>query len=462
MSINYSDERFDGVKVAADWVRDLESDDGRLHKERVIEKALVAAKLGSSEAQCFLFNCYQAYNPFYTFHIRQVPESEGLANMPNPWTAFWALLEKLRTRGVTGNQAREDVEHIMHLFDSVEWNGLARRVLLRDLRCGITERTLNKVLGKTEWAIPVFTCQLAQDSTDQPRKLKGHRRLEHKLDGVRVLALINRSGCTLYSRNGKIFENFTEIQDYLTEHAQYLIKRIGIKSSEGVILDGEIVGESFQKLMKQAHRKSNADTRGMVYHVFDIIPIEDFRRGYWNKQQDGRLQELATAMSVLNNASNPGLVQVMDGITVDLDTAEGHDIMRRFAQDSVAQGYEGIMIKDLAAPYECRRSSFWMKWKPTITVDLDVVDMEEGTGKNLGRLGALVCEGVDNGRRIRVNVGSGLSDSDRDQYWMARDSVLGRVVEVQADAVTQNQDGSYSLRFPRFVRFRGFEAGEKL
>jgi DNA ligase-1 len=136
--------------------------------------------------------------------------------------------------------------------------------------------------------------------------------------------------------------------------------------------------------------------------------------------------------------------------------------MRRFAQDSVAQGYEGIMIKDLEAPYECKRSSFWMKWKPTITVDLTVVDMEEGTGKNLGRLGAMVCEGLDNGRQIRVNVGSGLSDSDRDQYWMARDKVMGQVVEVQADAVTQNQDGTYSLRFPRFVRFRGFEAGEKL
>jgi ATP-dependent DNA ligase len=45
---------------------------------------------------------------------------------------------------------------------------------------------------------------------------------------------------------------------------------------------------------------------------------------------------------------------------------------------------------------------------------------------------------------------------------MARDKVMGQVVEVQADAVTQNQDGTYSLRFPRFVRFRGFEAGEKL
>ena len=219
------------------------------------------------------------------------------------------------------------------------------------------------------------------------------------------------------------------------------------------------MGESFQKLMRQAHRKTNAQTDGMVYHIFDIVPWEDFERGFWNAQQHRRLEYLDQVASVFADSD---CLHVVQGITVDLDTAEGHNIMNRYAQDAVKAGYEGIMIKDMDAPYECRRSSFWMKWKPTITVDLDVVGMEEGTGKNLGRLGALVCEGVDNGRSIRVNVGSGLSDLDRDQYWMARDSILGRVVEVQADAVTQNQDGSYSLRFPRFVRFRGFEAGEKL
>jgi DNA ligase-1 len=85
-----------------------------------------------------------------------------------------------------------------------------------------------------------------------------------------------------------------------------------------------------------------------------------------------------------------------------------------------------------------------------------------GTGRNQGRLGAIICEGVDNERNIRVNVGSGLSDSNRDEYWLARADLLGHLVEVQADAVTQNQDGTYSLRFPRFVRFRDFEAGEKL
>jgi ATP-dependent DNA ligase len=103
-----------------------------------------------------------------------------------------------------------------------------------------------------------------------------------------------------------------------------------------------------------------------------------------------------------------------------------------------------------------------MKWKPTISVDLEIVGFEEGTGRNLNRLGAIICEGEDNDRRIRVNVGSGFSDALRDEYWASRDDLLGHLVEVQADAVTQNQDGTYSLRFPRFLRFRDFEAGSKL
>jgi DNA ligase-1 len=93
---------------------------------------------------------------------------------------------------------------------------------------------------------------------------------------------------------------------------------------------------------------------------------------------------------------------------------------------------------------------------------LEVTDVEEGTGRNVGRLGALVCSGQDDGKQITVNVGSGFSDDDRTEFWNSRSSLIGQVVEVRADAVTQNQDGTFSLRFPRFLHFRGFEHGEKI
>ncbi len=108
--------------MAAGWIRDLESSDSRIHKEKTIEKALMASKLGSADAQAFLFNCYQAYNPFYVFGVRQVPETQGLTGQPNHWPGFWALLESLRTRSITGNRAREAIETCSQMFDSDEWN----------------------------------------------------------------------------------------------------------------------------------------------------------------------------------------------------------------------------------------------------------------------------------------------------------------------------------------------------
>ena len=456
--IDMLDDKFVGLKLAADWIRDLESSDSRIHKEKVIEKALMAAKLGSSSAQCFLFNCYQTYNPYYTFNVKQVPETQGLVDQENHWPEFWALLEELRTRSITGHRAKDKIQQLSERFDSKEWNMVCRRVIIKDLRCGISEKTLNKVLGKTEWKIPVFTVQLAQDSTDQPKKLRGTKRLEVKLDGVRVVAVISGSSITLYSRNGKVFENFPQIEDAIRENRQAFQYGQGLGGN--FVLDGEIVGENFQQLMKQAHRKSDVETAGMVYHIFDIIPLDALKEGHCNLQQYKRIEWLDRAKDTLQTSTD--CLRIMNGLDVDLDTAEGHDIMRRFAEDSVAQGFEGIMIKSMDAPYECKRSDFWMKWKPTISVDLNIVDLEEGTGRNQGRLGAIVCEGEDNGRVIRVNVGSGFSDALRDEYWTNRNDLLGHLVEVQADAVTQNQDGSYSLRFPRFLRFRDFNAGDKI
>jgi len=451
--VDYSSKQFEGIKLAADWIRDLESDNSRLHKESVIEKALLAAKLGSSNAQCFLFNCYQAYNPYYVFNVKKVPETTGLEHMSNPWPKFWALLEGLRTRSVTGHAARDAIVDMSKQFDSIEWNQLCRRVLIKDLRCGITERTLNKILAKTEWAIPVFECQLATDSNKNVSKMKGEKRLEVKLDGVRVLALVTKTSVRLFSRNGKPFDNFPHIVEAITS----VMDMDKIKMS--FVLDGEIIGASFQALMKQAQRKTNVDSTDMVYNVFDYIPLADFERGYWNAQQHQRLELLEMMRPAFDNTN---CVNIMDGINVDLDTCEGHNQLKRYANDAVIAGFEGIMIKDIGAPYECKRSSSWMKWKPVITVDLNIIGFEEGTGRNQGRLGAIICEGVDDGKTINVNVGGGLTDENRDEYWLNKNNLMGHVVEIAADAVTQNQDGTYSLRFPRFVRFRGTEPGEKL
>ena len=197
-----------------------------------------------------------------------------------------------------------------------------------------------------------------------------------------------------------------------------------------------------------------------MLHLFDFIPLEEFKHGGWDSPQSYRSN--LVKYWVLENESVLKHVQALEWQDIDLDSIEGQARFNKLNTLALEGGYEGIMLKDPSAPYECKRSNAWLKMKPFIEVTLTVREVEEGTGRNIGRLGAFVCEGTDDSKSIRVNVGSGFSDKQRTTYWDHRDVVVGHKVEVRADAVTQNQDGSYSLRFPRFKTFRGFEPGEKI
>jgi DNA ligase 1 len=446
--------------MSASWIRKLNESDSRLHKEDVIKQALEACVLGSENSQYFLTMLRRCYDPFVTYGVKQIPESVGITGAENPWNEFKDLLRSLQNRDLTGHAARDAILAMMERFDSDEWNTFLAPVLRRDMRAGISDKTINKICKNTEYEIPVFGCQLATNSEGRP-EMQGIKRLEPKLDGVRVLLMVipnDFGGITTIcsSRNGKIFENFGHIESQISDSFNKICRAASKTSQgrsliDGFVLDGEVIGNTFQELMRQARRKTDVQAEDSVFNVFDIIPLFDFRRGYWNAQLEKRVEILNGMRSVVDNMPN---VELLPHIMVDLDTAAGRDQLDRYAKDQVNAGFEGIMIKDTGASYECKRNTSWMKWKPVITVDLTVVGLEEGTGRNIGRLGALVCEGMDDGKFIQVNVGSGYSDEDRDSYWANSKDVIGRTAEVLCDVITQNQDGSYSLRFPRFVRFR--------
>jgi DNA ligase-1 len=446
--------------MSASWINKLNESDSRLHKEDVIKQALEAATLGSINAQIFLGLTKATYNPFVTFGVRKVPDTVGIVDAENPWGEFNELLTKLSKREITGNAALTAIDNISERFDSIEWNTFCAPVIRRDLRAGISDKTINKICKKTEYEIPIFGCQLATNSEGRP-EMKGTKRLEPKLDGVRALFMVIPSDdgevtTICYSRNGKQFDNFGHIEEQIRDNFIPLVRACagvdqGRSLVDGFVLDGEVIGNTFQELMRQARRKSDVQADDSVFNIFDIVPLADFRRGHWNAQLRKRIALLDAMRPVVDTMEN---VELLPHIMVDLDTAAGKDQLERYAKDNVNAGFEGIMIKNMDAPYQCKRSTDWMKWKPTITVDLEVVGVEEGTGRNQGRLGALVCAGEDDGKFISVNVGSGFSDTDRDTYWADSRFIIGKTAEILCDVITQNQDGTYSLRFPRFVRFR--------
>lgn len=416
----------------------LESNNSRLFKEQTVKENI--------DNEEFKDGLVRALSPFITFGIHKVPTKTTDNESTVDWDEFCSLMDDLQQRNLTGHAARDAVHDIMDRCSQVQWNDWYRRILIKDLRCGVSEKTVNKAQKNT---VPVFQCMLSHDGTKYENKMKGTCFVENKYDGVRVLAVIKNGTATLHTRNGKILTNFPHVE-----------KALSLPELEGVVLDGEIMSENFQSLMKQVQRKKDAQTQDAYFAVFDMIPLDNFYQGEWQESAYNRriqLEELYLSCSF-----DESTIRLVRAVLVDLDQEIGREVYKKLNDEAIENGYEGLMVKPSHMPYVCKRSHAWLKVKPFIEVSLTVVGFEEGTGRNSGRLGALVCQGVDDGKEIIVNVGSGFSDAQRTEIWNNAELVIGQVVEVRADAITQNQDGTYSLRFPRFKIFRGFEVSEKI
>jgi len=432
-------------------IQRLEADNSRLAKEAILAEAMDE---GLDE---FFEGVRMCLDKLYVFGVKQVPIKEDEGGQGLSWDNFKELADSLYRRRITGHDARDAIKLAMDVATQTQWNDFYRRILIKDLRCGVSEKTVNTVskkAKKAQYAVPVFECMLAHDGANHEKKVSGKKLLEKKLDGVRCLTVVDYEArtVTMYTRNGKELVNFPHIVKAFEDNIDNFAR--------SYVFDGEVMSNSFQELMKQVHRKDNVESADAVLNLFDIVPLVEFKAGKSVMGQRRRSNFLKANFSKI--FADAGCITIVPQIEVDLDTLVGEVEFQDFNKQMVEEGYEGIMIKDVDAAYECKRSVSWLKQKPFIEVSLTVTAVEEGTGRNVDKLGALVCEGEDDGKTITVNVGSGFTDINRDEFWAARDTLSGQIVEVRADAITQNQDGTYSLRFPRFLRFRGFRKGEKL
>ena len=147
--------------MSAGWINKLNESNSKLHKEDVIKQAYELSVLGDRNATNFLTLVKMCYHPMITFGVKQVADTVGYTGRENPWSEYEKLLDRLRLRELTGHAARDAIEAMSECFDSEEWNLLCAPVLRKDLRCGISDKTFNKVCKRTPYEIPVCGCQLA-------------------------------------------------------------------------------------------------------------------------------------------------------------------------------------------------------------------------------------------------------------------------------------------------------------
>ena len=455
------------------------------------EKQILIAAEATDGNDDFFKGLRLAYDPMITFGVKKVDvkppkrASEVEPKGVDP-LKFWDLCKKLSMRELTGDAAQVAIGFIRNQATAEEWDGWYRLILIKDLKAGFSESTINKVCEKDfpKYAIPVFEMQLAKDCVDEEgnvdeSELHGKKVIDCKLDGMRVATIVYPDGkVDQYSRNGKELVNFGKIKQQISKNAIFF--------AEPMVLDGEVMSASFQDLMKQARRQTNVQADDSVLNLFDIITLREFQAGKGEHKQVDRTYSLQTWHEQLSD-SMPN-VTVVGCELVDLDTDAGKARLAEINKDALVGGYEGIMLKDPDAVYECKRSKNWQKMKPFIEESLTVLTCEEGKAgsKFEGTLGALVCGDVVDDKYVKVHCGGGFSIQLRAQLWASftgkpvswqkkekgkwvtyteqpQVNPVGLIAEIRADALTKSENkDEWSMRFPRFKTFRSNKKGEKL
>lgn len=395
---------------------------------------------------------YLAYNPYLTFNIKKDPKVTPTGNISihDNFNRFRELCQDLYARTITGNEALDRLKDFLSGCTEQEYKWYMK-VIQKDLKIGITHKTINKVHKKY---IPVFECMLAENMKEStiPKEYVA----DPKLDGYRCLAVNDpEKGVILRSRNGHQIFGYDNI-----ERAIKLLPK-------GYIYDGEIMGRSnkFSEVQKTAFKKQ-ADKDG-VLHIFDVVSIAEFDKGKFSATYKDRLEYLDSIDDYIENSLH--LERVPTSRPVDFD-----DLSRTHLYYTEELGYEGTMVKDLSKPYKMGKGRAVQKFKDMLEMDLVVVDVEEGKegGKFEGTLGSLVVELSDKDIEeqlpekalkkakyvkdctAKVKVGSGFSEDLRNIIWSNPGAYINKTIEIKFQETTINDDGTHSLRFPIFVRFR--------
>ena len=309
---------------------------------------------------------------------------------------------------------------------------LLEKLICKDLSIGCDSKTINKEIPGL---IKTFSCMLAQKYFDSPGKLEGKTfAITTKLDGFRLIAIKDSAGeVKFYSRVGQLIEGLVEIEAEMKEFMPC-----------NFALDGELtISNYFEMPSKDAYKaaskiirlKGDTPKTGLTYRVFDCMTADEFQSQKCTKTYFERRKQLATFAGVAEH------IEVLPVLYMGDDTSE----VTTWLNKVTARGGEGVMLNLADAEYVWGRTWNLMKVKKFTSLDLEVIDVEEGSGRLSGTLGAIHVR-YKNGNIVKV--GSGFSDEERKLFWNYPDLVLNKVVEIKYFEESSNADGTFSLRFP--------------
>ncbi|MBT6072449.1 MAG: hypothetical protein HOH07_03275 [Euryarchaeota archaeon] len=426
----------------------LEGNNSRLFKEATLEE--------NKDNETLKRVLTAALDPYTQYYQRKIPEydrKEGTMSLD------WALgsLKVLTSREETGNAAIGRLKNTLGRLNEEDAEVL-KRVVTKDLKCGVSIATVNKVFGKD--FIQTYPCMLASAFNQKSfQAIKYPALVQTKMDGMRANILIDGEGkVEVRSRSGREIDLKGHFDEYIRSIFYKSAVLDDITHFRGAVLDGELVvlaedggildrktgNGILNKAVKGTISKEEA-SRVRLW-CWDMIPLADFKDGLCKIPYFDRLDVLNDRMEdVYNVQETPDLVKILPAEMV-ADYQEAEELFNA----ALEAGEEGVIVKNGDSIWENKRSKYQVKMKAELEADLLVEDVIEGSGRIEGLVGSLSCTTKDG--KLKVNVGSGLTDEDRKK---SPDEFIGKIISVKYnEKIKDKNSDTFSLFLPIFQELR--------
>lgn len=423
------------------------------------DKIACVKKFLDREIPEFVYATKLALDPFIRFGFKKMPTIDESVEGTKDFKDVIPMLNILSTM----NHSKESENLLVKILSEVKPSErmLVKRIVLKDPRCGMQIATWNKAIEGREYEeqakVLDYPCMLASPFSEKlVNKLPWDEGVicQEKCDGMRFNAITNGSRIQYFGRSGKpltiksdAFEH--EIRSLACSLNVAFDGELLVLDENGNVCDRKTGNGILNKAVRGTITKEESER--IIFVVWDMIPTDHFMRGYSEEPFDyqtrfHRLANLFVMMSQVNETPFTKIRLVRTEIIHFMD--EANEMFKEITD----QGGEGVILKNPHNIWKNVRSTEQIKMKLELDADLRIVDLEEGTGKYEGMLGAMLLESDDG--KVCVSVGTGFSDEQRKAYFDR--SIVGKIATIVYNSriKDKNRPNVDSLFLPRFIELR--------
>ena len=408
---------------------------------------------------------YLTLSPRIKFHIKQIPEYTPLLNENHQKYTLKESIKMLSyiiERKVTGNEA------INYLIDILQ--GLIipdaltiETIIEKKLDIGLSTININKVFPKLIETTPYmgalpFKPELVKKMFNNGKQVRS----DVKMDGEYVNAIIDENGeITIETRSGekldfyyipKFIEELEKFPKGTVLNGELTIGGINRSKSNGIIRSLSVLGKKqreginvdreIKNFIKEQPIHYTESFNRITYTVWDIITLQEYNNGLSNTIN---FQRLLTLKGLIKQNIFTNIKLINYKCVNSYEEAIAH------FNESLNNGEEGTILKDLESSWRDGKFNTQIKLKLEFMCEMKIIGFNYGTGKNsevISSFNVMSEDGLVDAKP------TGLTEKMMEYVTKNQQELLGKIISVKCNGLTQDQEGNYGLLHPQFKGIR--------